>query len=86
MDEDEEIEVKPAIDNIPDEYFVGDNCTKIHVHLFSISNSEAKNKVDCFKETLPEDGYILFDHSLKSDNCKDLLNDSKDFFFEFCII
>lgn len=79
MDEDETIEVKPAIDTIPDEYIVEDSCTKIHVHLFSISNLEARNKVNYFKETLPEDGYILFNHSLESDNCKELLNYSKHF-------
>lgn len=79
MDEDDEIVVKPSIDGIPDEYFIGESSIKIHVHLFSISNSEAKDKLNYFKETLPEDGYIFFEHSLESDNCKELLNGSKHF-------
>lgn len=77
MDDEEEIEVKPSIEKIPDEYFVEDCNKKIHVHLISVSNLEAKNKANSFKYTLPEDGYILFEHSLESDNCKALLNDSK---------
>lgn len=77
----EEIEVKPSVERIPDEYFMQDEYHKqIHFHIFSISSSKARQKVEHFKNTLIQDHYTFFEHSLEDHNCENILNRSKYLF------
>lgn len=83
--EEEEIEIKPPIDRIPDEYehFTEEN-RKIHVHIFSIAAVEAKEKVKCFRESLMDKDFPISEYSLETDNCDNILNESK-YFLKFVI-
>lgn len=77
--EDEEIEIKPPIDRIPDEYehFQDNSDKKIHVHIFSIQNSEIQDKVKCFREKLVNKDFDIYEHSLEKDDWNETLKESK---------
>lgn len=79
--EDEEIEIKPPIDTIPDEYehFTEDSNKKNHVHIFSTADSEAQNKVKCFQKSLFDKDFEKFEHRLETEIWDDTLNKSKYF-------
>lgn len=76
-EEQEEIELKPPIELIPDEYEHFTDQGKIHVHIFSVSHEDAQSKVKSFKDNLGDSDFKLIEHSLEKDNCVDILNGSK---------
>lgn len=76
-EEQEEIEIKPPIELIPDEYEHFANIGKIHVHIFSVSHEDAQNKVKSFLENLSEEDFKVHEHSLETDNFVEIVNGSK---------